>query len=143
MTPGASRESACLAAERWEDKRMERSDKTITCVDCGKEFIFTAREREHYRGNGFEHEPKRCRECRARMKRKRHLVRDSAGNVREYFKCACASCGRPAYLPFKPKGTKPVYCRDCLVRLEGEQGSSNDSEGTSPDGPDAGSPPPA
>ena len=121
---------------------MECEDKIIRCVNCGKEFVFSVRDRNYYKEMGFENEPKRCRECRALLKRERQFVTDSAGNTREYFKCSCASCGRPAYVPFKPSGGKPVYCRDCRVRLEREQESPNDSEGGSPDGPDVGSAPP-
>ena len=35
-------------------------DKTIVCVDCGKEFVFTVGEQEFYKEKGFENEPKRC-----------------------------------------------------------------------------------
>ena len=38
-------------------------DKTLKCQDCGKDFIFTAREQEFYAQKGFS-EPKRCKECR-------------------------------------------------------------------------------
>jgi hypothetical protein len=52
-------------------------DKKLTCVDCGKEFIFTAREQEFYAQKGFS-EPKRCKECReakkaAKFNNKRHF----------------------------------------------------------------------
>ena len=32
----------------------EYQDKTITCVDCGEEFVFTARDQEFYAEKGFE-----------------------------------------------------------------------------------------
>ena len=38
-------------------------DKTLKCIDCGKEFIFTARDQEFFAQKGFS-EPKRCKECR-------------------------------------------------------------------------------
>ena len=43
---------------------MEYQDKTLTCKECGKEFIFTAGEQEFYAEKGFENEPARCRDCR-------------------------------------------------------------------------------
>ena len=39
-------------------------DKTIKCVDCGTEFVFTASEQEFYAEKGFTNEPKRCKPCR-------------------------------------------------------------------------------
>lgn len=42
----------------------EYKDKTIKCVDCGKEFVFTARDQAFYAEKGFTNEPKRCKECR-------------------------------------------------------------------------------
>ena len=43
---------------------MEYKDKTLTCKDCGKEFIFTAGEQAFYAEKGFQNEPVRCKECR-------------------------------------------------------------------------------
>lgn len=50
---------------------MEYQDKTITCVDCGQEFTFTAGEQAFYAEKGFQNEPKRCSECRAKRKNER------------------------------------------------------------------------
>ena len=47
------------------------TDKTLTCRDCGKEFVFTAGEQEFYAEKGFEHEPTRCPECRKAHKAQR------------------------------------------------------------------------
>jgi hypothetical protein len=44
------------------------ADKTLTCVDCGKEFIFTEKEQEFYKKMNFTNEPKRCKECRDKKK---------------------------------------------------------------------------
>ena len=35
------------------------SDKTLTCADCGQEFVFTASEQDFYAQRGFT-EPRRC-----------------------------------------------------------------------------------
>jgi CxxC-x17-CxxC domain-containing protein len=32
----------------------------------------------------------------------------------------CATCGAHCEVPFKPSGLKPVYCRDCFRKQEGE-----------------------
>lgn len=39
-------------------------DKTLVCVDCGEEFVFTVGEQEFYKEKGFENDPKRCQKCR-------------------------------------------------------------------------------
>ncbi len=50
----------------------EYKDKTITCVDCGEEFVFTARDQEFYAEKGFNNEPKRCKACRDKKKAERN-----------------------------------------------------------------------
>ena len=32
---------------------------------------------------------------------------------REMHKVTCADCGQEAEVPFKPDGTRPVYCQEC------------------------------
>ena len=44
------------------------SDKTITCRDCGSEFIFSVGEQEFYKEKGFDNEPVRCPDCRRARK---------------------------------------------------------------------------
>ena len=50
----------------------ELKDKTIVCKDCGQEFIFSVRDQNFYKEKGFEHEPVRCKECRAKIKAERN-----------------------------------------------------------------------
>lgn len=47
------------------------ADKTLTCRDCGNEFIFTEGEQAFYAEKGFENEPTRCPECRKARKAQR------------------------------------------------------------------------
>jgi len=104
---------------------MSYADKTITCVDCGTEFTFTAGEQERYSQLGFTNEPKRCAPCRAAKKTARGKEsgegrRPSPGGSgfssgpREMFPAVCAECGKPTQVPFKPRGDRPVYCSDCF-----------------------------
>lgn len=44
------------------------TDKTLVCVDCGQEFIFTEGEQAFYKEKGFDNEPKRCVPCRRAKK---------------------------------------------------------------------------
>lgn len=46
----------------------EFQDETIVCVDCGKEFVFTANEQAFYKEKGLQNKPKRCVECRRKRK---------------------------------------------------------------------------
>jgi len=39
------------------------SDKTISCIQCGTSFVFTAQEQARFMARGFNM-PKRCPECR-------------------------------------------------------------------------------
>ena len=108
---------------------MEYKDRNIKCLNCGKEFLFSTRDQKYYEEMGFKNPPKRCRECRALMKRERQFATDENGNPKEFFKCTCAACGRPAYVPFKPTGRKPVYCRDCLVARKAREHSETSTGG--------------
>ncbi|ATZ60803.2 MAG: hypothetical protein BME93_01255 [Methanosarcinales archaeon Met12] len=35
---------------------------------------------------------------------------------REMHKVTCADCSAETDVPFKPNGTRPVYCRDCYQK---------------------------
>jgi CxxC-x17-CxxC domain-containing protein len=100
------------------------TDKALTCADCGREFAFTASEQQFYADRGFS-DPRRCPECRAARKAQNGGFGGSqaggdrgAGGYqrqeREMFSATCSSCGREARVPFRPNGTKPVYCSDCF-----------------------------
>ncbi|HEX5692967.1 MAG TPA: zinc-ribbon domain containing protein [Roseiflexaceae bacterium] len=47
---------------------MSYADKTLTCRDCGTQFVFTAGEQEFYAQKGFTNEPSRCPSCRQQRK---------------------------------------------------------------------------
>lgn len=85
------------------------ADKTITCKDCGTQFVFTENEQAFYREKGFENDPQRCPACRAANKQQRR----GGNGQREMFSAVCADCGRETTVPFKPTSDKPVYCKDC------------------------------
>lgn len=91
------------------------NDKTLTCKDCGSEFVFTASEQEFYAEKGFQNEPGRCPQCRAARKNQgRGGSRGDYGrSQRQMYPAICATCGKETTVPFQPSGDKPVYCRDC------------------------------
>ncbi len=47
------------------------SDRSLTCRDCGQEFVFTLGEQEFYQQRGFS-EPQRCPNCRSARKAQRN-----------------------------------------------------------------------
>jgi CxxC-x17-CxxC domain-containing protein len=47
------------------------TDRTLTCADCGQEFVFTANEQDFYAERGFS-DPRRCPSCRAQRKAQRN-----------------------------------------------------------------------
>ena len=94
-------------------------DESLTCVDCGSQFVFTTGEQEFYASKGFQNKPNRCTDCRAARKAQSGGGRSGggarSGGVRELFKATCSQCGGVAEVPFQPRGDKPVYCRDCFA----------------------------
>ncbi len=90
---------------------MAFEDRTLTCKDCGKEFIFTAGEQEFYAEKGFEHDPLRCRDCRDK---RRHSRESGERGERQMYQVVCAACGKETMVPFQPKDDRPVYCRECF-----------------------------
>ena len=103
------------------------TDKTLECADCGQQFTHSAQDQQFYSERQFS-EPRRCPTCRAVRKAARG---DTGGGgsyaggagggsyaggygQREMFTATCDSCGGQARVPFKPTGSKPVYCSDCF-----------------------------
>lgn len=84
-------------------------DKTLTCKDCGEEFIFTAGEQEFYAEKGFVNEPQRCKTCRSARK-------NAARPQGEIHEAVCADCGGVARVRFEPSGDRPVYCSECFAK---------------------------
>ena len=57
------------------------NDKTLTCADCGQQFVFTASEQDFYAQRGFT-EPRRCQSCRASRKAARGTSGRRRGRLR-------------------------------------------------------------
>lgn len=82
-------------------------DRTLTCKDCGKQFVWTAGEQQFYKDKGFDNEPTRCQDCRAKKKAEK-------SSNRQDFPITCSKCGNQDTVPFEPTGDKPVLCRKCF-----------------------------
>lgn len=94
---------------------MPFDDKTLNCVECNTDFIFTSSEQQFYQEKGFSNEPRRCPPCR----RARKQQGSSEGGGREMFPVQCAACGKETQVPFKPTGSRPVYCDECFRSRRG------------------------
>ena len=102
---------------------MSTNISCITCATCGTDFEFTQEEREFYESKGFQ-PPRKCKPCRdaAKANRGGGGYGGSSGGYgggyghsqRQMYDAVCASCGVNTQVPFEPKGSKPVYCRDCF-----------------------------
>jgi CxxC-x17-CxxC domain-containing protein len=106
-------------------------DKSITCVDCGQEFLFTAGEQAFYRERGLTNEPTRCKSCREKRKANRGGDKGMSGGMgggsygrseRTMYPATCSSCGRETEVPFMPTSGRPVLCRDCFNAAKGQGG---------------------
>lgn len=45
------------------------------------------------------------------------------GDRPEMFKTICSECGQSCEVPFKPSGSKPVYCSNCFKRDKAPTGN--------------------
>ncbi|MFN8615256.1 MAG: CxxC-x17-CxxC domain-containing protein [Vampirovibrionales bacterium] len=94
------------------------STLAIVCAACSTEFDFSAEEQAFYESRGFT-PPKKCKPCRSEAKLNRQQGERghfSHYNERPLFDVICSECNAPTQVPFKPNGTKPVYCRNCFKR---------------------------
>ena len=90
------------------------NDKTLTCRDCGVDFIFSGSEQAFFAEKGFTNEPGRCPSCRANKRNAQGG--GSRGGDRQMYEVICDGCGATTQVPFQPRGDKPVYCRECYQR---------------------------
>jgi CxxC-x17-CxxC domain-containing protein len=89
---------------------MDFIDKTLKCVDCGNEFVFTAGEQLFFHDKQFKNEPKRCKACKSK--------RASGKAARPETRTTCSECGAETTVPFKPSQGRPVLCRSCFQKKQ-------------------------
>jgi len=124
-------------------------DETLTCRDCGRQFVFTSGEQAFYQSRGLVNKPGRCPDCRRARKQQRS---DGGGYAystgsdygggggggyggggggygggydrprRQMYPATCSACGKETQVPFQPRGDKPVYCSDCFETVRGNRG---------------------
>ena len=82
-------------------------DKSLKCVECGAEFVFTEGEQEFYAEKGLTNKPKRCPNCR-KAKKQQHRSK------KRMFDAVCAKCGKQTQVPFNPTQGRDVLCKECF-----------------------------
>ena len=93
---------------------MEYQDRTLSCLDCGQSFTFSADDQAYHAEKGYTNEPKRCPSCRAARRNDRNG--GFGRGPREMHPVVCAECGKDTTVPFQPRGDRPVYCSDCFSK---------------------------
>src|SRR6185436_4556471 len=92
---------------------MEFQDKSLKCIDCGSDFVFTAGEQLFFHDKQFKNEPKRCKACNS--KRASSVGAPSGGSYAKVeTRTLCSGCGKETTVPFKPTQGRPVFCRECF-----------------------------
>ncbi len=98
---------------------MAYEDRTLTCVECGNAFTFSADDQQYHAEKGYENEPKRCESCRQARRNQSSGGGGFDRGPREMHPVVCAECGKDTTVPFVPRGDRPVYCSDCFSRRGG------------------------
>ncbi len=91
---------------------MEFQDRSLTCMDCGGEFTWTAGEQMFFADKQFKNEPKRCKSCKSQR-----ATRPPGGQMsrdRVETTTNCSACGKETTVPFRPTQGRPVFCKECF-----------------------------
>jgi hypothetical protein len=86
---------------KWSHTEMEFEDRTIKCVDCGDDFIWTAGEQVFFHDKGLKNEPKRCKPCKqAKNERLAAITAAQASGIRQRIEvCTVRATDDCAILP--------------------------------------------
>jgi len=94
------------------------TDRSLTCVECGQEFTFTADDQEFHARKGYQ-DPRRCPNCRQARRGDRGgggFGGGGRGGARQMYDVTCDSCGKQTQVPFMPSQDRPVYCDECFAK---------------------------
>ena len=91
---------------------MEFQDRTLKCIDCGSDFVFTSGEQLFFHDKQFKNEPKRCKACKGKRAQQLGLPQNAYNKVETT--AVCSGCGKETTVPFKPTQGRPVFCRECF-----------------------------
>ena len=91
---------------------MEFQDRTLRCVDCSAEFVWTAGEQQFFADKKFQNEPKRCKACKGRRAERPAGGAHARGRIETVT--TCSACGKDTTVPFRPTQGRPVFCKECF-----------------------------
>jgi CxxC-x17-CxxC domain-containing protein len=109
-----------LEAYASASAQAELSDTNIQCIDCSKDFVWSAGEQAFFRDKKLENPPKRCKECKkAKNERLAAIEHAQRSGIKQRIevKVSCARCTETTTVPFYPTQGRPVYCRSCFLEL--------------------------
>ncbi len=75
--------------------------------------------------NKTEEEPVRKSEKNRPPGEQRAIQKNDKQSVTRVFIDKCWECGKEIELNFKPDGVRPVYCRDCLIKVKSQESQKN------------------
>ncbi len=104
----------------FSESESEFEEKSIICIDCGNNFVWSIGEQTFYRDKGLKNPPKRCKECKqAKNERLASIAAAQAAGIKQRIEVAvsCARCGSQTTVPFYPSQGRPVYCRSCFLEM--------------------------
>lgn len=109
-----------IATNASPEANSEFQDKSILCIDCGSEFIWSSGEQAFFRDKNLQNPPKRCKGCKqAKNERLAVIAAAQASGVKQRIEVSvkCARCGEATTVPFYPSQGRPVYCRSCFLEM--------------------------
>lgn len=110
--------STASASAPEHEKEFE--DRSINCIDCDADFIWTAGEQAFFRDKNLQNPPKRCKECKqAKNLRLAAITASQESGIRQRIEVSvnCAQCEQTTTVPFYPSQGRPVYCRSCFLEM--------------------------
>ena len=76
---------------------MAFEDKTLTCVQCNQEFIFSSGEQEFFSEKKLDSPPKRCKSCRQENKKKKRQHRNRGRSGPREYRSPAFESSAPAH----------------------------------------------
>jgi CxxC-x17-CxxC domain-containing protein len=110
---------AATAAAQEIDQ--EFIDLAIPCIDCSRDFVWTAGEQAFFREKDLANPPKRCKECKKAKNRRLAAIEMAQATGKPHkieVKAQCAKCYEMTTVPFYPSQGRPVFCRTCFDAMK-------------------------
>jgi len=115
-------------AQLIPDQLGEIVDRSIGCIDCQNDFVWTVGEQIFFRDKHLDNPPKRCKECK-KAKNKRlaaiEFAKLTGHRQRISVLSKCARCSEVTTVPFYPSQGRPVFCRACFLETSGNKTNGN------------------